>query len=143
MISANIVGGLAGAVTVTALNETFRQFFPKAPQLQLLGIRAVRSLIQKTDKVDTPDRSTQYDLAMGGDLMANGTYYAMAGGSYVAGGMLGLAAGLGGIYLPGPLGLGEAPTNRTKTTQVLTIGYYLAGGLVAAAVNRAVKRKLG
>lgn len=143
MFSANLIGGLAGAATVTALNESIRQFFPKAPQLQLLGIRAIRSLYQKTDELDTPDRSTQYDMAMGGDLMANGSYYAMAGSSYTRGTLLGLAAGLGGLYLPGPMGLGEAPTNRTTTTQLMTVGYYLAGGLVAVAVNRLVKKQLG
>lgn len=141
MISTKMIGGLAGALTVTTLNETIRQFFPKAPQLQLLGIRAVRSLYQKTDQLDTPDRSTQYDIAMGGDLMANGTYYAMAGNNLTAGLLLGTAAGLGGIYLPGPMGLGKAPTARTNTTKALTLAYYVAGGLVAAAVNRAISKR--
>jgi hypothetical protein len=44
---------------------------------------------------------------------------------------LGLAAGLGAVFLPGPLGLGSAPSNRTTQTQAMTVGWYLLGGLAA------------
>ncbi|EMR04367.1 hypothetical protein [Cesiribacter andamanensis] len=134
---ASFVGGLAGAAAVTAVNETVRQFVPQAPQLQLLGIQAVRKLFIKSD-ADLPDRDTQYGIAMGGELMANASYYSLAGRSTGRGLLLGLAAGLGGIFLPDKMGLSDAPTNRTTTAQILTIGYYVLGGIVAAKVTRAL-----
>jgi hypothetical protein len=137
--AANFVGGLAGALAVTAVNESVRQFVPKAPHLEMLGIQAVRQLFNKAD-ADVPDESTQYGLAMGGDLMANASYYSLAGSSTARGLLLGLAAGLGGIFLPNKMGLDDAPTSRTTTTQLLTIGYYVLGGLVAAKVTRALSR---
>lgn len=134
---ANFVGGLAGAAAVTIVNESLRQFMPKAPHLELLGIRAVRQLFMKSD-ASLPDRDTQYGAALGGEIMANASYYSLAGTSTTKGVLLGLAAGLGGIYLPEKMGLGEAPTSRSATTQWMTVGYYVLGGIVAAKTARAL-----
>ncbi len=128
---ANFIGGVAGAAAVTAVNETVRQFVPMAPHLELLGIRAVRQLFLKADE-PTPDSTSVYGIAMSGELMANASYYSLAGKSVTKGVLLGLAAGLGGIFLPEKLGLGDAPTNRSLTTQIMTVGYYVLGGVVAA-----------
>lgn len=137
MNTANIFGGLAGALSLTAVHETVRQFLPEAPRVDLVGIRAVRELLNKTD-LPIPGLSTQRQLALGGDLVSNATYYSLAGRSYTRGLLLGLAAGLGGVFLPGPMGLGEAPTNRSTTTKLLTIGYYTMAGFVATAVTRSL-----
>lgn len=140
MIAANIIGGLAGAISLTALHETVRQFAPAAPRVDLTGIRALRQLLNKAD-LPIPGLTAQRQMALGGDLMANATYYSMSGTSYTKGLLLGLAAGLGGVYLPGKMGLGEAPTNRSSTTRLLTISYYTIGGLVSTAVTRALSGK--
>jgi hypothetical protein len=50
--------------------------------------------------------------------------------------MLGISAGLGTVALPGPLGLGKEPSNRTTATRVMTELWYLVGGLVAAGASR-------
>lgn len=138
MIAANIFGGLAGALALTTVHETVRQFLPEAPRVDLVGVRAVRELLHKTN-LPIPGLSTQRQLALGGDLVSNATYYSMAGTSYTRGLLLGIAAGVGGVLLPGPMGLGNAPTSRSTTTQLLTVGYYTLGGLVATAVTRALK----
>lgn len=140
MNSANLLGGLAGALALTAVHETVRQFVPAAPRVDLTGIRALRQLLNKTD-LPIPGLTAQRQMALGGDLVANATYYSMAGNSYTKGLMLGLAAGIGGVILPGKMGLGEAPTNRSTTTRLLTIGYYTFGGLVSAAVTKALSGK--
>lgn len=132
---ASLVGGIAGAAAVTAVNETVRQFVPKAPHLELLGIRAVRKLFIKSDE-PVPDSTSVYGIAMSGELMANASYYSLAGTSVTRGVLLGLAAGLGGVFLPEKMGLGDAPTSRTLTTQIMTVGYYVLGGIVAAKTAR-------
>lgn len=137
MNTANLVGGLAGAISLTAVHETVRQFLPEAPRVDLIGIRALRQLMNKAD-VPLPGLSAQRQMALGGDLVSNATYYSLAGSSYTRGILLGLAAGIGGVILPGKMGLGEAPTSRSTTTQLLTIGYYTLGGIVAAAVTKAL-----
>ena len=53
---------------------------------------------------------------MVGDVLSNGLYYSLVGGgrhTVRRGLLLGLAAGVGGVALPGPMGLGEAPSGRT------------------------------
>lgn len=137
MNTANLVGGLAGALSLTAVHETVRQFLPEAPRVDLVGVRALRQLMNKAD-VPLPGLSAQRQMALGGDLISNATYYSLAGPSYTRGILLGLAAGIGGVILPGKMGLGEAPTSRSTTTQLLTIGYYTLGGIVATAVTRAL-----
>lgn len=137
MNTANIFGGLAGAISLTATHEIVRQFAPQAPRVDLVGIRALRQLLDKSD-LPIPGLDAQRQLALGGELVSNATYYSLAGTSFARGTLLGIAAGLGGIFLPGPLGLGEAPTSRSTTTRLLTFGYYTLGGIVATAVTRAL-----
>jgi hypothetical protein len=50
--------------------------------------------------------------------------------------LLGAVAGASAVILPEHLGIDPAPSNRTKTTQYLTVGYYVAGALAAAATIR-------
>jgi len=54
---------------------------------------------------------------------------------------LGIAAGIGGVMLPCPMGLGEEPSGRTNATKGMTVGWYLAGALAAAATYRLLTAK--
>ncbi|WP_317172766.1 hypothetical protein [Hymenobacter sp. HDW8] len=81
---------------------------------------------------------------MAGDLLSNGLYYSLVGtgkNAWQRGLVLGLAAGIGGVVLPGPMGLGEAPSNRTPQTKLMTVAWYLIGGLAAAGVARATRKR--
>ena len=136
-----MVGGLAGAVVLTAVHETMRRFVPNAPRMDVLGMRAIEKLMTKADAEPPQDDDKLHNLALAGDVVSNSLYYSLAGtgkNAWWRGAALGAAAGLGAVYLPGPLGLGEAPSNRTTQTQLMTVGYYLMGGLVAAALGYAL-----
>jgi hypothetical protein len=129
-----VIAGAAGAIALTALHEVARVNLPRAPRLDSLGKRSIQKFF---------DFPATRDLALGSDLAANSVYYGMVGtfGAKAApftGAFLGLAAGVGSVLLPEPLGLGSDTTNRTRETQALSIGMYLAGGLVAGAVYRAL-----
>ena len=49
-----------------------------------------------------------------------------------------MAAGVTAVVLPKTLGLPEGASNKTLGTQLMTIGLYLMGGLVAAAITQLV-----
>jgi hypothetical protein len=49
-----------------------------------------------------------------------------------------LVAGVTAVVLPKPLGLPKEPSNKTLGTQLMAIGLYLMGGLVAAAITQMV-----
>lgn len=137
--------GLVGATVLTALHETARQFIDDAPRADILGERAIKKGMEKAD-MEPPADDELYYWTLGGDIVSNALYYSLVGlakpkHALLAGSALGLAAGLGAVGLPGPMGLGTAPTNRTPATQVMTIGWYLIGGLATAAAYTLLKRK--
>ena len=142
---ASIVGGLAGAVAVTLLNEMVKRYDPDAPRLDLLGMDAVSKGFNKADEA-VPARGDQYKYSLIGDLVGNTLFFAMAGKgnsrkALAKGSLLGLTAGLGAVFTPKPLGLDEEQTNKTTKTQLMTVAYYLIGGMVAGAVGRMIAKQ--
>lgn len=139
-----VAGGLAGACAVTLVHETVRRYVDDAPRMDVLGMRSISKLMQKADVAPPQDQEKLHTWALAGDIFSNSAYYSLAGSGNDAwwrGALLGAAAGAGAVLLPGPLGLGEEPSNKTTKTQVLAVSYYLLGGLVAAAVGRALGDK--
>jgi len=108
-------------------------------------MRAIARSLQKADQ-PVPERKKLFTMAMVGDLLSNSLYYSLVGVGrngnqvWLRGGILGLLAGLGAVVLPSSMGLGEAPTNRTRVTQLLTIALYLVGGIASAAAYRAIQQ---
>jgi hypothetical protein len=135
--------GLAGALALTLLHETARRLRPEdAPRMDILGMRGLRKLLGQAE-APQPDHDTLFTLTMAGDIVSNGLYYSLVGSGKHAwrrGALLGLAAGVGGVVLPGPLGLGTAPSARTPQTKLMTVAWYLVGGLVAGGTARAWRR---
>ncbi|MBC6608574.1 hypothetical protein H8B13_17230 [Hymenobacter sp. BT188] len=135
--------GLAGAAVLTAVHETARHLIPEtAPRMDVLGMRGLRKLLGKAN-APQPDHDTLFNLTMAGDLLSNGLYYSLVGtgkNAWQRGIVLGLAAGIGGVVLPGPMGLGEAPSNRTPQTKLMTVAWYLIGGLAAAGAAWATRK---
>jgi hypothetical protein len=135
-----LIGGAAGAAVLTLVHETARRTVADAPRMDVLGERAIAAGVRAAG-ADPPPQPQLHQAALAGDLVANTAYYALVGlggadGAVARGGLLGLAAGLGAVLLPGPLGLGTAPSRRTPQTALMTVAWYTLGGLVAGAVYR-------
>jgi hypothetical protein len=134
--------GLAGATALTLVHQTAKTLTGLAPRADILGMRAIAKAVRKTG-APSPPEDHLYPMAMAGDVLSNTLYYSLVGtaeglSALLRGGALGLAAGFGALALPGPLGLGSRPTNRTLPTQVMTVAWYLIGGLVAAGTSTAL-----
>ncbi len=132
-----VLRGFVGAVTVTVLNETARRLVPHAPRMEVIGERAVSQTMRALN-LAPPNGRALYRWTMAGDLLSNTLYYSMVGSGTASrtwrrGTLLGVTAGIGAVMLPRPFGLGDQPDTHTPRTQVLTIAWYLAGGLAAAA----------
>lgn len=139
------IGGAAGAAVLTLVHETGRHLFDDAPRLDVLGERAIAAARAGLG-VGTSDRSTLHHNALVGDLVANAMYYAMVGTGPSAqvwgrGVALGLAAGVGAITLPEPLGLEDRKRSDSPRTRALTLAYYVIGGLAAAATVNALQAR--
>jgi hypothetical protein len=140
----SLAAGFAGAVALTALHEVARRLRPQdAPRMDVLGERGLRKILDLAD-VPQPAEGVAYTATMLGDILSNGLYYTLVGSgkhSLQRGLLLGAVAGAGGVLLPGPMGLGEAPSNRTPQTQAMTVAWYTVGGLVAGAVAQALRQR--
>jgi hypothetical protein len=133
---AAIGGGLAGAVALTLVHETARRVIPGAPRVDVIGVRAIRRPMRAAG-YQPPHYNTLHNAALAGDLAANSAYYSLVGAGgrehvYRNGAILGLLAGLGAALLPPVLGLGNQPHRKTPMTEILTVAWYLLGGLAAA-----------
>lgn len=135
------VGGLAGACALTLINQGVANFDKDAPRLDLLGMNAVA----KIAKPRLPILKNIFPLSVGGDLISNALYYSIAKGktkeqTLLRGALLGLCAGVGAITVPQKLGMASGAVNRSRKTKVMTVAWYVIGGLVAAAAINLVDR---
>jgi hypothetical protein len=142
---ASLGGGLAGACAVTLLNESVRKIVPKAPRMDLLGMNAISKGLNAAG-IKTPTGTKLYTLAMAGDILSNSMYYALAGTGnekniWLKSSLLGLAAGVAAVTLPGPMGLSEKYSARSTQTRVMTIGLYVAGALVATSIMKILAKR--
>ena len=98
------LGGLAGACTLTLLNESVKKLDKDAPRMDLLGMNAVARLM-KGQNILAQTAGKLFPIAMAGDLVSNSLYYSMADtgnkrNTLIRGALLGVGAGLGVVVLP-------------------------------------------
>ncbi|WP_231424644.1 hypothetical protein [Pedobacter sp. Leaf250] len=139
-----ILAGFAGATALNILHETVRRFDNDAPRVDLVGEEALTRSLNSLD-LEPPTGDNLYAATLAGDIISNGIYYSaigMAGSKniYLKGALAGLTAGLGAIKLPEKMGLDDEPVTKTDKTKVLTVAWYLIGGLVTAAVFNRLKK---
>jgi hypothetical protein len=132
-----LVSGLVGATTLTLVHELARRVLPDAPRVDLLGMRAIAAAL-RGGGVAPPPSERLYWWALAGDLASNSLYYSLAAigtpeHAVWRGGLLGLGAGIATVAVPPIVGLGHRPQARTAQTALLTVHWYLLGGLAAGA----------
>jgi len=133
----SMMAGAAGAGVLTLVHQAARTLTPHAPRMDVLGTRAIRAAHERLGVAPRSDREVERQ-ALAGDLIANSAYYSLIGAGgresvWARGLALGVAAGLGALLLPRPLGLGDPPHADRLETQVMTLAWYVLGGLTAAA----------
>ena len=144
-IESAMEGGITGATTLTILHEIVRKLDKDAPRMDELGKEALGKLFKKLN-LDVPDNDKLQVLSTSVELISNGLFYSLAGAAgknnvYLRGILLGLTAGIAAVALPGKLGLDERASNRTDKTKIMTIAWYLIGGVVAAAVTERLEER--
>ena len=128
------LAGMVGALAVTAVHQVARRVTLDAPRMDVLGERALTRGAHMAE-LPVPSRSTLHRAALAGDIVFNSAYYSLAS-SWTRGLALGLAAGVGALVLPQRMGLGDAPRSERLSNQVMTVAWYVVGGLAAAATSR-------
>ena len=142
----SIAGGLAGALSVTLMQEILRRVDPSAPRLDLLRKQAAFKIADKINNGSGPsDGATVKRLSVAGDIIGNTLYYSLTAAAgkkaLPVGSILGLGMGAGALVLPSKLGLNAYFSGGTRKRKLMTMGMFLVGGLVAAAVTRCFDKK--
>ncbi|MDQ2719409.1 MAG: hypothetical protein M3Z26_06550 [Bacteroidota bacterium] len=132
-----LLGGLVGALALNLIHETYRRFDDKAPRVDLVGEETLRNIIEATGN-EAPTGNRLYASTLVGDVVSNALYFSLIGfgkkkNLITRGAIFGAAAGVGTVIFTKDLGLRDAPVNRFTRTKVLTVSWYLIGGLVTAA----------
>jgi hypothetical protein len=138
-------GGVAGAAVLTIIHESLKKAIPGAPRMDLLGMNAMAKGLRVIG-AKTPQERKLYGWSLTGDIISNSIFYSFAGigkkeNAIARGAALGLVAGLGAVLLPKPMGLEQRHSARSMETKLMTVGLYVVGGLVAAAVMRLLDKK--
>jgi hypothetical protein len=141
--SQSLLAGACGAVALTAVHQLARRMTDDAPRMDVLGERAIARTVQAAGGT-LPMQPRLHRWALAGDLVANSAYYSLVACGRHAhmwkrGVAMGLAAGAGALVLPRRIGLGDPPRSHHVPNQIMTVAWYLIGGLAAAGAGRALK----
>ena len=139
-----IISGMAGAAALTAVHQAARMVTDSAPRMDVVGMRAIARGQEATSGATGTESSVEnpalYNLALAGDLFFNSAYYSMAT-TWTRGAALGVLAGVGALFLPQKLGLGAPPKSELLSNQVMTVAWYVLGGLAAAWTAQCLTEK--
>lgn len=135
--------GAVGAAVLTLIHEGARRRIPRAPRMDIVGMRAVDHVMDWMN-LALLKHGRLRTAAFAGDLVGNSLYYAAVPGrtpgeTWFRGLTLGALAGIGAVALPERIGLGTPPDSNTRTNQLMTVAWYVIGGLAAAAAANAFR----
>ncbi|MES2485438.1 MAG: hypothetical protein V4581_05725 [Bacteroidota bacterium] len=141
----NLAAGLGGAIALNVLHESLKKKSHDMPHVDLLGEEALQKTLHFFGTEIDNDKQL-YAATLAGDVISNAMYYSMIGNGgpdnvWVRAVAYGIAAGVGAITLPEPMGLDPEPVAKSNTSKALTVGYYVAGALVTAALIKAISKK--
>src|ERR1700761_4685443 len=139
-IFAVLGAGLAGAASLSILNELSRRLDPKAPRLELIGERALASGLRRAG-ARRPRSSKLRRLGILSDLVANSLVYgALFAGRprpWQRGTIGGLLAGAAALAAAPALGIERRFRAAPAATQ-LALARYIGAGLAASALYAGV-----
>lgn len=142
----SVISGIAGAVALTAVHQAAKMMTDAAPRMDVVGMRALArgtgrsGMADEAADVDETRNSGLYKAALAGDLLANSAYYSLAT-TWTRGAAMGIAAGICALVLPQRLGLGEPPNSDLLSNKIMTVAWYVVGGLTAACTAQCLAER--
>lgn len=136
----SLISGAAGAVALTAVHQAARALTDNAPRMDVVGMRALARGATAAGAESPKTHAGLYGATLAGDLIANSVYYSLAT-TYTRGTILGVMAGIGALVLPERMGLGVPPKSELLSNRVMTVAWYLIGGLAAAATAQCLRAR--
>jgi hypothetical protein len=144
-LGTRLLSGAVGAAALTTVHQLAQQVRRDAPRMDLVGMEVLaRTIASAGGRVPRADRLFRITLA--GDLISNGLYYSAVPAPSSAQAWrratgLGLLAGAGALLLPRYVAAGDPPHSDSVANNVMTVAWYLAGALAAAACAELLRRR--
>ena len=140
-----LVSGAIGAGVLTAINQAAQSMRRDAPRMDLVGMQATaRGIALAGGRV--PDAQRLFCLTLVGDLVSNGIYYAAipsrtSRATWTRAVAVGLSAGAGALLLSRYVIGNDSPHSDSPANNVMTVAWYLAGALAAAAAAHVMNKR--
>jgi hypothetical protein len=142
---AALIGGIAGALVIKGIHELVKKLDKDVPHFDTMDLDAPRKHNFFSGDSDVPPK--YFSGGITGGIFNNAMHHSMSGlsdkNTDARSGILGIASGLGAIYLPEFLGLNKEHKGASeKKHEALIAIYSLAGVFIATKVVEWVTEKL-
>ncbi|WP_367209560.1 hypothetical protein [Sphingobacterium sp. R2] len=144
-LNKNMLGGLVGALVLNVVHTAAKRFDSKAPEVDKVGEEAM----QKTARFagfKPPKGNALVAATFGADVASNAMLYTLIGyGSQnnllLKGALLGTLVGVATLTIPEQAGLNAEPIKKTDRTKLMTVAWYVIGGIAAGLAIKAMGKK--
>ena len=145
VLNKNILSGIIGAIMLNLVHQLGKKVDKDAPRIDQIGQEALSKSIRSVG-YDPPRGNKLFAATLVGDLVANSIYYGLIGKGrkenlLLRGIVYGAVAGIGALTLTKPMGLDGQPVNKTAKTKIMTIGWYVLGGVVTVFAHKLINRR--
>ncbi|CAM3444505.1 hypothetical protein [Sphingobacterium prati] len=142
----NMLGGLIGAVVLNVIHSAAKRFDPKAPEIDQVGEEAMQKSVRAAG-FEPLKGNALVAATFGADVASNAMLYTMigyGGGKHLLlrGALLGTAVGLATLTIPEQAGLDAKPIKKTPRTKIMTVAWYVIGGMAAGLAIKAMRKKI-
>lgn len=140
----NIIGGLAGAAALNIVHEIMKRSCSIAPRIDKVGEEAMAGAIELAGH-NAPEGKKLTAVTLASDIVLNAAFYSLIGAGKESnlvprGAVYGLAAGLSTVGGASVAPLNDEPVTKTTTTKIMTVSWYVIGGIVAGAMINGLRR---
>ena len=140
-----LASGAVGAGVLTLVHQTGQQIRSDAPRMDVVGMEVLGKTLVRAG-APVPDPRRLFNLTLAGDLLSNAIFYAAVPAdtphsTFRRAAVLGLSAGMGALVLPRYIVGIDPPHSQHAANNVMTVAWYLAGALAAAAAFEMIRRR--
>lgn len=141
----NMLGGLIGALVLNVVHSAAKRFDPEAPAVDEVGEEAMKKTVSAAG-FKPPKGNTLVAATFGADVASNAMLYTLIGYGgdkhrVLRGALLGTVVGLATLTIPEQAGLNAEPIKKTERTKLMTVTWYVIGGVAAALAIKALRKK--
>lgn len=141
----DIIGGIVGAIVLNIAHELAKKTITDAPRIDDIGNEGIVKGAEAVG-VTPPSGKALDSTTFAFNIFTNAMSYRIIG-KYdrqhllIRGALHGLAIGLGTLSLSKAIDVDDRPVTRTLLTKVLTVSWYILGGIAAAATIKCLRKE--